>query len=56
MGPLLEIKIKVDSGEVTKILNNQFTSIFMKENLTNIRTHENLFRNKDGQLTSSDIL
>ena len=58
IGPLLgtENKLEVDSCKMAEILNNQFTSVFTKENLRDIPTPHKIFnRSEDCQLTSYNI-
>ena len=52
----MENELDVDSNKTAQILNQQFTSVFTKEDKRNISTPEILFRKKiDSQLTSYEI-
>ena len=58
IGPLLDTDniLEVDIAKMAVILNNQFTSVFTRENLRDIPVPENLFnRNEECQLLTYNI-
>ena len=58
IGPLLDTNnnLEVDIAKMAVILNNQFTSVFTRENLRDIPVPENLFnRNEECQLLTYNI-
>ena len=58
IGPLLDTdnNLEMDTGKMAVILNNQFTSVFTREDTRDIPVPENIFnRNEDCKLTTYDI-
>ena len=58
IGPLLDTdnNLEMDTGKMAVILNNQFTSVFTRENTRDIPVPENIFnRNEDCKLITYDI-